>query len=83
MWGPKWYKDTCFWYFYDDESKNFFRRFAAIYNFYIELYRYHVGEHIGADKNVGFWSSIQLYISRLGDDLLQINMSTFSMRALI
>ena len=40
------------WYFYDDDSKTFFRRFTAIENLYIELYRYHVGEHSGVGEPV-------------------------------
>ena len=34
-----------FFVFYDENTKTFCRRFAAIYNYYIAIYRSDVSEH--------------------------------------
>ena len=43
-----------FYYYYDDKKRTFFKRFAAVYNFYIELNRYDASEYNDFFEHMGF-----------------------------
>ena len=54
------------------------RRFDAIYNFYITLYRSYVGKYIDVSEHVGFLLSVQLCITNMGDTFLDVGAFVFT-----